>query len=172
MYLNVKVPFNSTFMDYFDNESMAVVIYIMGCSHNCKGCHNKQFQDFYYEKNTKMFTSIELADEIIKVARKNETDKVCFEGGDPLYPQNIHAVKDLLIRLSMNGIKTAIYTGYDIDIVKPYELNFDFIKCGTFDINQTQEVKKTDEYMSLASTNQKIYNRKYQLISENGILFF
>jgi anaerobic ribonucleoside-triphosphate reductase activating protein len=173
MYINVKYPFTTSFNDYFDNESLSVIVYIMGCSHGCNGCHNSMFQDFYYDKGTKLFTTKELSNEIEIFAKRNITDKVCLEGGDPLYHQNLHPVKDLLQRLFIKKLKVAIYTGFEIDDVKEMNLeNFKFIKCGSFKKELKQEVKKTDDYIQLASKNQEVYDNNFNLLSKNGVLNF
>lgn len=173
MYLNINYPLATTFSDYFDNESSAVVVYIMGCSHNCYGCQNEEFQDLFYSKGTKLLTVEEVSNEIQNIAKRNRTNKVCLEGGDPLYSQNLYPVKELLNKLYVAGLEVTIYTGYNIDKVKDKNItNFKYIKCGKYNKDLKQESKKTDEYIQLASKNQEVYDSNFKLLSENGIMKF
>jgi len=173
MFLNAKYPLSTSFNDYFDNESLAIVVYIMGCCHNCHGCHNKDFQDIYYNKDTRMFTVEELSIEIQNFASRNKTNKICLEGGDPLYMQNLHPVKELLKMLKMKKLDVAIYTGFDIDEVINMDIkDFTYIKCGKYKQEHKQESKKTDKQIQLASKNQEIYDNDFNLLSEEGIMKF
>jgi anaerobic ribonucleoside-triphosphate reductase activating protein len=65
-----------------DGEGIRAVIFISGCKHNCKGCHNKESQSFDYGK---LFTT-ELQDEIINKVKNNMLcDGITISGGDALY---------------------------------------------------------------------------------------
>ena len=66
-----------------------------------------------------------------------------------------------------------VYTGYNIDRVYKNNINgFKFIKCGNYDSNLKQTPHKTDDYIQFASTNQKLYDKKLNLVSENGKYYF
>ena len=174
MWLNVAYPLTTTFLDYCDNESQAILIYILGCNNMCGGCHNTRFKDKeYQDSETKKLDILALYDKIVEQAQKNNTDKVVLSGGDPLYKENLAETKTLLHLLKKKGLKITVYTGHDIDYVKLNNVkHFDFIKCGPYMEIFKQPSIKTDEYIQLSSSNQEIYNHKYELLSHNGIFKF
>lgn len=168
----VSYPLSVTFIDYPDPEDIAVIVYFMGCEQNCKNCHNPQFRDPYNKINTIDITSDKLIREIEVFCKRNQTNKIVFSGGDPLHPNNIKNVKFLLEELCKE-YNIAIYTSYDKDyIVKNDVSGFTFIKSGIFIQEQYQIPEKTDNFIKFASKNQKLYNSKLELISDNGIYFF
>ncbi len=78
------------------------VLFVSGCPHHCKGCHNPEAQDFSYGKPY---------DKNLYLARIQENSilrGVTFTGGEPLCPQNVEGVLDFL---------------YEVKKIKP---NFDF----------------------------------------------
>lgn len=170
--MNVKYPLTSSFLDYPDNENIAVVVYIMGCDKTCEGCHNPEFKNPYYRIDTKEMSVEVLADAIKTYCERNQSNKVVLSGGDPLHPINISETKDLLNILS-DEYDVMIYTSYDIEYVKSENVKgFSFIKCGVFIKDKYQGSEKTNEYIKFASDNQKLYDTEYNLISINGIYFF
>jgi len=168
--VRIILPFSTSFLDYADNESLAIIVYIMGREHKCKGCHNPQFSDFNY-KNSYLINEKEFTKLIEDVSKKHRTNKIVFEGGDPLHPQNIKFTKNILRKLK--HLNFMIYTGYDINYVKENKVNgFKFLKCGKYVEEKKQESRKTDFKFFLASKNQKIFDSELNLLSENGVLNF
>jgi anaerobic ribonucleoside-triphosphate reductase activating protein len=162
---------SSTFMDYPDDESTSLVVYFTGCEHNCPNCQNKQFQDKDYIES-KEVTIEELYNFLFDLSYKYKTNKICFEGGDPLFKSNIDFVKQFL-NIYGNVFDITIYTGYDIYYVKENQIEgFEFIKVGKYKEELKQESIKTDDYFQLASTNQQIYNRDFNLVSQDGRMYF
>lgn len=169
--MNIIYPFTVSFLDYLDNESIAVVVYIMGCEHKCKNCHNKQFADVDYEKSVNVNKN-EFIKLIKKATEKNRTNKIVLSGGDPLYKSNINDIISIIGDLK-DEYDIMIYTGYDIDYVKKNNISgFKYIKCGVYDENQKQTSFKDDDKFVFASKNQKLYDSKYNLISNNGVFNF
>jgi len=167
--MNVILPFSMSFLDYFDNYSHATVVYIMGCNNNCLKCQNKEFQDANYTSSVKVNVS-EFKKYLEYFSDKHRTNKVVLLGGDPLFSKNIEDVKEILLDVKYNF---TIYTGYDIEYaIKNNVKNFEFIKCGKYEEKYKQDSIKNDEFMILASKNQKVYNKKYELISYNGMINF
>ena len=170
--MRIKTPFSSTFIDYPDNESIAVLLYIMGCEQNCEGCHNPDFKNEYYNFGTKQFENEELITEIEKQSKRNKTNKIVFSGGDPLFPNNLEDLKFVLNKIK-NKFEIMIYTSYEIEhVIKQEITGFSFIKCGVFNKKLFQEPTKNDDFIRFASKNQNLYNSKFELISDNGIYIF
>lgn len=162
---------NVSFLDYPDNESLAVVVFVLGCGHGCISCHNSYLQDFnYFDKSVIELTLIEFKEKLKIFATKNNTNKIVLSGGDPLHPNNINFIKKFL---TSTDYDVCIYTGYSIDYVKKLNIsNFKFLKCGRYILSLEQLSVKNDEYLQFSSTNQKLYNNNFELISEYGRYYF
>lgn len=91
-----------------DGEGIRCSIYLAGCSHHCKGCHNLMSQDPTVGEPL----TNELIDQIIRDIRSNDLlDGVTFSGGDPLF--NPKEFLPLLKRIKEEtGLNIWCYTGY------------------------------------------------------------
>lgn len=166
-------PFNfnnftsESFLDYPDNSSICIVFYMPGCNNACKDCHNKDLQEFQGYEDIDI-----IASSLYEICKGSKTNKLCLQGGDPLYKYNLPITKYLLSKLG-NKLDICIYTGLEIDEVKKLGLsNFKFIKCGKFDIAKFIGSKKTNEYLQLATKNQALYDKDFNLLSKEGIFYF
>lgn len=164
---NESYTITRTFVDFPDDDGDAVIVFLRGCKHNCKGCHSPSLQNFVEIKNTHLFIN-----DIIDVANSfNKTRKVVFSGGDPLHPLHLKKIEYVCDVLKLRGFSICIYTGHKIDYVKmAFKGAFDFIKCGCYIEKEKQDSGKNDYCMTLASKNQNFYNGKYKRLSKNGKL--
>lgn len=154
-----------TFLEYPDNYSIAVIVYFCGCDRDCVGCHNTDLQS--YKELPK--TTIQ---DIIEYATRLNTNKIVLCGGDPLYYKNLPLTKEILKTLGKN-YDICIYTGAELEDVKSLNLSgFKFIKCGFFDPKQFVGSTKTDEFMRFATKNQTLYDKDFNLLSENGVYYY
>lgn len=180
MYLN---NISSTFLDFPDSESLAVIVFFEGCLHNCKGCHNKELQKFNKEHR---ISWKDVYDKIVNYCKRNNTNKVVLSGGDSFFVLYIrsHEIFKLIDKLENNGYVVCAYTGnnievinklYSFDDIKPYK-KASYIKCGVYDENlRDNRMGKTNDEFILASSNQAFYariNDKYEQISNGNILKF
>lgn len=70
------------FESVVDGEGVRVVLYISGCRHNCKGCHNPASHSF---TTGRRFTS-DLQNEIISYIQNTPfVSGLTLSGGDPMY---------------------------------------------------------------------------------------
>lgn len=158
---------SESFLDYPDNSSLSLIFYMPGCNRNCKGCHNSNLRDSVIYKDEE-----QIINGIYNYCLKSRTNKLCLQGGDPLYKSNVEFTKNILQSLC-NKLDICIYTGAEIDEVKKLNLKgFKFIKCGMFDKNKFIGSLKTNQYLQFATSNQKLYNSDLNLISKNGIYYF
>lgn len=147
-----------------DGDGFRVALYVSGCKHGCKGCHNKETWDF---KAGKEFTK-EVEDILFDRLDKPYIKGLTLTGGDPLF--SCEDILPLLKRFREKFGKTKdvwLYTGFTIDEImlssdlksKVVEL-CDYIVDGKFDIEQ-----KDNTLAFRGSRNQKIWENT----SENGL---
>ncbi len=173
MYVNVAYPLNATWLDFPDDESLSIEIFMMGCEHNCKNCQSPDFKNPNHSENTKLIQVDELIEETVSLAKRNYTNKIVLCGGDPLCAFNVEQTKYITDKLKLFGFEICIYTGYSIDYVKQKQVNsFDFLKSGLYLEQYNQISEKTDTYMKFASTNQKLFDKNFNVLSDNGTYYF
>jgi anaerobic ribonucleoside-triphosphate reductase activating protein len=161
--------FSATWLDYPDTESLAIVVYFEGCSHNCSGCHNPELQKYGAGMD---YTPYQLLHYTMGLSEMYRTRKLVFSGGDPLYEENRDDVKEFL-RIN-KYFDVCVYTGYEIEQVREFGISeFEFIKCGKFvrELKDEHSGKGSKRFV-LASKNQRLYNKDLTQISEDNIFNF
>lgn len=94
-----------------NGEGVRAVVFVSGCPHHCKGCHNEEAQDFDYGE---YFNK----DKIINSILENTFLKgVTISGGEPLCKENIPQVLDFLkeIKAQNSSLNLWCYTGYTLE---------------------------------------------------------
>ena len=91
-----------------NGEGLRSVLFVSGCRHNCKGCHNKCMQDFNYGDNVSL-------DEILDRIKSNIPliKGVTFSGGDPF--ERAAGLSMLAERVHELGLNIWCYSGYTYD---------------------------------------------------------
>lgn len=90
-----------------DGEGIRAVVWMQGCSHNCKGCHNPITHDFKggYLSDTedikKQISNLELI------------DGITLSGGDPMF--QVEASYDIAKFCHTIGLNVWAYTGYTFE---------------------------------------------------------
>lgn len=87
-----------------DGPGIRFVIFMQGCTHNCKDCHNFNAQDF---SGGKYFSTDYL---IEKITENPLIDGVTLSGGEPF--EQSKTVSKLAKRLKDLGYHIITYTGY------------------------------------------------------------
>lgn len=75
-----------------NGKGIRVVLWVSGCTHHCKGCHNPEAWDF---KSGKLFDS-ESQKELYSALSKPYIQGITFSGGNPLEFENQLCVKQLI----------------------------------------------------------------------------
>ena len=88
------------------------VLWVSGCSHHCKGCHNPQTWD---ANSGKIFDNQARATLFENLA-KPYVHGITFSGGDPLFHNNLHDIYNLIneIRKKYPNKTIWLYTGYTL----------------------------------------------------------
>ncbi len=103
---------NITHDDMLNGSGLRVVLWVAGCLHHCKDCHNPITWD---EKGGIPFTQWEEA-EFWEWLSKPWTKGATFSGGDPLHPANREKIKKMCktIREKYPEKDIWLYTGYKL----------------------------------------------------------
>lgn len=151
-----------------DGEGWRYVVFVQGCKHACKNCHNPQT----WEMNTgKIFEVNDLVSDIKASLEANILiDGVTISGGDPLY--QAEEITELCKQLHELGINIWVYTGFVYEQVIQNEqmkniLNYiNVLVDGPF-----IESKKTLDINYIGSTNQRIIDIQ-KTLSNNEVVFY
>lgn len=146
-----------------DGTGIRLTVFVQGCTHNCKGCHNPQTHDLNggYLADT---------DDILEKALKNPLlEGLTFSGGEPfLQPLPL---TDLAIKAHKAGYNIFCYTGFlyeqllnDSEKKKLLE-NVDFLVDGPF-----IEEQKSLLLNFRGSKNQRIIDVKKSLRSGSVVV--
>lgn len=109
--------------DIADGEGVRVTLFVSGCSHHCKGCHNPES---WNPDNGKEFTE-EVKEKLFKLIDRPYIDGLTLSGGDPLFCNNIKDIRQLCFEFKQRFPNKTIwlYTGYTLDMIKA----LDFLQC-------------------------------------------
>lgn len=155
---------------YYDTANargLSTVLFVSGCTHHCSKCFNKETWDFNYGKPLEK----ETINQIIKSLKNPFIKNFVISGGDPLHPQNIDYVLNLIesVRKEVKDINIIIYTGYTIEELQSYSQferickHIDYIIDGEFKEELTSPILDFR-----GSTNQRAFkfeNGNYKDIS-------
>jgi anaerobic ribonucleoside-triphosphate reductase activating protein len=90
-----------------DGPGIRFTVFVQGCPHNCKGCHNPQTHDF--EGGT-----VTTTEELLEKIKGNPLlDGVTFSGGEPFC--QAEALADLGREIKKLGLDIITYTGYTFE---------------------------------------------------------
>ncbi len=150
-----------TYPDVNNGEGCRVTLFVSGCSHRCKGCHNPETWNFDFGKDFNDEVKIRLFDIVSKPYIKGLT----LSGGDPLdsYDDVLDLVKEFRNRFGETK-DIWVYTGYVIDDL--LKLNKDEI-LDYIDVLVDGEYIEEQRDVSLAfrgSKNQRIIRLKERYI--------
>ena len=153
---------NITKDDMLNGDGLRVVLWVSGCSHCCKSCHNPVTWDpaggLYFDESARQ--------EIFEQLDKPYISGITFSGGDPLHAANRPDIRKLTkeIREKYPHKSIWMYTG-DIwenvcdDIMMQY---IDVLVDGEF-----QEDKKDPKLLWKGSSNQRVIDVQETLKQPN-----
>ena len=100
---------NITKDDMLNGDGLRVVLWVAGCGHHCKECHNP----ITWDPDGGLPFDEEAKQEIFEELGKPYISGITFSGGDPLYPANVAEVTELAkeIRECFPDKTIWLYTG-------------------------------------------------------------
>lgn len=106
--------------DIADGQDIRVTLFVSGCSHHCKGCHNPES---WNPNNGKEFTE-EVKEKLFNLIDKPYIDGLTLSGGDPLFCSNRADIEKLCIEFKERFPNKTIwlYTGYKYNEIKHLEI--------------------------------------------------
>lgn len=148
-----------------DGPGIRFTVFVQGCPHNCKGCHNPHTHDF--EGGTLVDT-----EELFEKIKSNPLlDGVTFSGGEPFC--HAQALSGLGRQIKELGLDIITYTGYTFEqLYEKREENHwnellevtDFLIDGPFILEQ-----KDWEIKFRGSSNQRYIDCKASLAAGRAI---
>ena len=149
---------NITKDDMLNGDGLRVVLWVSGCSHCCKECHNP----ITWDPNGGLLFDDAAKNEIFEELGKSYISGITFSGGDPLHVANTFEVTELAKEIKERFPDKTIwlYTGAlweevrHLDIVKYLDVLVD----GEFMID-----KKNTELHWKGSSNQRVIDVKKTL---------
>ena len=102
-----------------DGSGIRAVLWVSGCNHHCKGCHNPGTWD----PDSGMVWTTGAQEVLFHLMEKNQgvRDGITLSGGDPMYPANRPAILSLCkaFRHRFGDSKTIwMYTGYRLEEIQ------------------------------------------------------
>lgn len=155
---------NITKDDMLNGDGLRVVLWVSGCEHECKGCHNPVTWD---EDSGLPFDNKAKA-ELLEILAWEHISGITFSGGDPLHPCNKEEITELAkeVKDRFPGKTIWLYTG-DIweDILHESVMNYiDVLVDGPY-IEELRDVK----LLWKGSSNQRVIDVQASL-KENAVI--
>ena len=152
--------------DIVDGNGIRVTLFVSGCSHHCKGCHNPESWDAF---NGKEFTE-ETVEKLLTLLNRDYVDGITLTGGDPLMLGNRYEVTKLckLLKEKFPNKSIWLYTGYEFEEIEALEVlqYIDVLVDGPFKLDLRD--------ISLAfkgSSNQRVIDVQKTLKNGNIVLY-
>lgn len=161
-----------------------VVLWCSGCDHHCKNCQNP----ITWDPNDGAKFDTKAKREIFNELSKDYISGITLTGGDPLHPNNLETVLNLVneIRLSFPEKTIWLYSGYTWDQImfpvitddfnperdRLLKMRQDIVKqCDVLVDGRYEEDKRDVTYHWAGSTNQRVINVKKTLEQGSVVLW-
>jgi len=138
------------------DDGICVSLWMSGCSHKCKGCHNKELWDYNYgEEIDREVLLTKIEDSLIK---NNIKRNFSVLGGEPLDPKNIENTIFFCKKVKEDiNTKIYIWTGYLYEDIKDLEI-FNYIDV-LIDGPYVESLRNLDLKLR-GSSNQRILRKE------------
>lgn len=130
---------NITTDDMLNGDGLRTVLWVAGCTHRCRGCHNPITWDI----DGGIEFGEEAERELLDKLAPDYISGVTFSGGDPLHPKNRDEITRLvkLCREKFPNKTVWLYTGYKYNEIEDLEVigYCDVLVDGEFILEQRDE---------------------------------
>ena len=134
-----------------NGDGLRVVLWVAGCSHGCKGCHNP----VTWDPNGGLEFDQKAKEEIFSELEKDYISGITFSGGDPLFFSNRSDVLKVIREIKERFPRKTIwlYTGFEWEAISELEVMqyLDVLVDGRFMIE-----KKDTKLHWKGSANQRV----------------
>ena len=155
---------NITKDDMLNGDGLRVVLWVAGCDHCCKDCHNPMTWD----PDGGLLFDDKARQEIFDELDKDYISGITFSGGDPLHQANRYDVLEFAkeIREKYPNKTIWLYTGYQWKEIHEFQIvkYVDVIVDGEF-VADLKDVK----LLWKGSSNQKVIDVQETLKSDNPL---
>ena len=142
---------NITRDDMLNGDGLRVVLWVSGCSHCCRECHNP----ITWDPNGGLLFDEAAKQEIFTELARDYISGITFSGGDPLYYSNRLDVSKLIreIREKFPEKTIWLYTGFLWETIDSLEVmkDIDVLVDGEFEVE-----KKDTKLHWRGSSNQRV----------------
>lgn len=149
---------NITKDDMLNGTGLRVVLWVAGCLHACKDCHNP----LTWDVNGGLIFDEAAKKELFAELSKNHIEGITLSGGDPLHPIHREEIGKLMaeIRETFPHKNIWLYTGYSWEDISslPYIKLIDTLVDGKFERDL-----KDPKIFWRGSSNQKVIDVKKTL---------
>lgn len=142
--------------DLNNGDGIRASLWVSGCPHHCKGCHNSVAWDYRAGKEFTEETYLELKEAVLRAG-----NHLSILGGEPLAPGNYDTVYAIVLRLreEIPDLNVWLWTGYIEDELIAEDRadilgELDVVIFGRFIMDQKSTKKKWR-----GSLNQKMWVR-------------
>jgi anaerobic ribonucleoside-triphosphate reductase activating protein len=150
-------------LDVANGPGCRVVLWVAGCSHHCKGCHNPQT----WNLNEGSLFDDKAMEKLLSAINSPFIDGITLSGGDPLHPNNVEKITEVcrILKQQFPNKNIWCYTGYLYEDIKDYDIMkyLDVLVDGPFVLEQRNLM-----LLFRGSENQRLINipetRKYNEI--------
>lgn len=156
---------NITKDDMLNGDGLRVVLWVSGCSHCCKECHNP----ITWDPNGGIFFDETAKEEIFEELNKDYISGITLSGGDPLFMGNREDIEKLVKEIKGRYPNKTIwlYTGFLWEAVKGLGVikYLDVIVDGEFEVD-----KKDVQLHWRGSKNQRVIDVKKSIECDKVVL--
>lgn len=156
---------NITKDDMLNGDGLRVVLWVAGCAHQCRECHNQ----VTWDPDGGIFFGEDAKKELFEQLEKDYTQGITYSGGDPLLPSNREDILALskAVREQFPQKDQWLYTGHEWEEIKdlPIMKYVDVVVDGKFEVEQ-----KDTQLHWKGSANQKVIDVQESLKGQKIVL--
>lgn len=143
--------------DVVNGDGLRTTLFVSGCTLNCKGCHNKQSQNFRFGE---LYTE-QTKNKIIESLNNEYVDGLSISGGDPLEPKNFKDVLELCKSVKeVYPYKTIwVWTGRTIEEILDTDANVVLQYIDVLIDGRYVEEYKNSSLLYRGSSNQRVLRK-------------